>query len=308
MAQLAIKGHETRGTEVIALLEMLGGINVDNLYGDDTYDYYTITYDKEIDAVFFKYSDDKARIFTLEEFEKKFPYKVGDKVYNIIHNENQTITDLAWDSKENEVVYQTNNNEYVFVNYLQPYKKETVEEEGVYADNEINCYHQDFGDKVRIRLGGDFEIKVEDNKTYIVKKKPHYPKTYKECCEVLMGKTDFQDFELVLTKLSINQAQSGINIFSPAPPHITLINNFYKLLICRDAYWRITGEQMGLGKPWKPDYTNDDVKFCICCCANLVVDGITYETNQVLTFPTIEIRAIFLENFKELIEQCKELL
>lgn len=53
MAKLAIKGHETRGAEVIEILEMLGGINVDNLYGDDTYDYYTITDDKEIDAVVF---------------------------------------------------------------------------------------------------------------------------------------------------------------------------------------------------------------------------------------------------------------
>lgn len=80
MAQLAIEGHKTRGKEVIAILEMLGGINVDNLDGDDMYYYYYITDDKEIDSVLFKYSDDKARIFSLEEFEKKYPYKVGDKV------------------------------------------------------------------------------------------------------------------------------------------------------------------------------------------------------------------------------------
>lgn len=78
--KLAIKGHEKRGAEVIALLEMLGGINVDNLYGDDFYYYYYITDDKEIDAVVFKYSDDEACIFSLEEFEEKYPYKVRDRV------------------------------------------------------------------------------------------------------------------------------------------------------------------------------------------------------------------------------------
>ena len=33
MANLAIKGHITRGNEVIALLEMLGGNNIDKLIG-----------------------------------------------------------------------------------------------------------------------------------------------------------------------------------------------------------------------------------------------------------------------------------
>jgi hypothetical protein len=33
MTNLAIKGHATRGSEVIALLEMLGGNNANNCYG-----------------------------------------------------------------------------------------------------------------------------------------------------------------------------------------------------------------------------------------------------------------------------------
>ena len=39
MAQLAIEGHAQRGSEVIALLEMLGGVNTHNLYGDENYAY-----------------------------------------------------------------------------------------------------------------------------------------------------------------------------------------------------------------------------------------------------------------------------
>ena len=48
---------------------------------------------------------------TLEKLPK---FNVGDKVYNIVHNENQIITKLSWDSQENEFIYQTNNNEYVY--------------------------------------------------------------------------------------------------------------------------------------------------------------------------------------------------
>lgn len=289
LMKLAIKGHWDRGAEVIEALERLGGINVDNLDGDETYYYYTITDDKEIDAVLFKYSDDEACIFSLEEFEQKFPYKVGDKVYNIIHNKNQTITNLAWDPKENEVVYQTNNYEYLFVNYLLPYKEKTTEDmEGVYANNEINCYHQDFGDKVRIRLGGDFEIKVEGKITYIVKKKPQYPKTYEECCKVLGYEPN-------------RQSVTGY--------HAELIENFQQLLICRDAYLKIYGEQMGLDKPWEPDWmASQQNKYCLYKEYGNIKKVVLWSANSIIAFPTEEMRNEFYKNFKELIEECKELL
>ena len=47
-------------------------------------------------------------------------------------------------------------------------------------------------DEIEVVLG-DYEFILKDGKTYFVKKKPKYPKTYEECCKVLMGKTNFQD-------------------------------------------------------------------------------------------------------------------
>ena len=81
--KLAIRGHATRGKEVIEILEMLGGNN-SHLYATGNID----------DLIYFisgnKYSIEYSRtfeiglpqflIFSLEEFLKKFPYKVGDKV------------------------------------------------------------------------------------------------------------------------------------------------------------------------------------------------------------------------------------
>lgn len=125
MANLAIKGHTTRGKEVIEILEMLGGRNSHNYSANcDSLCFYI---GKETNIIYFDfvnfcYKDEDILVFTLEELLERYSYKVGDKVYNIIHNENQIITKLSWDSQENEVIYQTNNNEYVYVNYLQLYK------------------------------------------------------------------------------------------------------------------------------------------------------------------------------------------
>ena len=143
---------------------------------------------------------------------------------------------------------------------------------------------------------------IEAKKIVLEKKKKEYPKTYEECCEVLMGKTDFADFELVLTKLSISTKYE--NTISPEPSHIKEINVLYKLLICRDAYWKIAGEEMGLGESWEPDWDNlstnhEFIKINKGC--------FTY-SSRVLVFPTAEMRDAFYENFKDLIEECKELL
>lgn len=292
---LAIKGHYTRGEEVIKILEMLGGINVDNLDGNATHYYYTIMNDKKIigAAFYLKDLDDKFYILSLEEFLEKFPYKVGDKVqfkgvtslgpvYEIEQmkwEDNQVkyiICDLYW--KNIKCTATTEN--------LQPYKEETMEEEGVYAYNEINCYHQDFGDKVRIRLGGDYEIKVEGKITYIVKKQPQYPKTYEECCKVLFPNT------IELGKVSAY----GYNG--------KLLEKFGELLICRDAYWKIE-------EGWKEKRRERAIHYVIC---STLLGEVIKDTmpnciaNYLLDFPTEEMRNAFFENFKDLIEECKELL
>ena len=90
-----------------------------------------------------------------------------------------------------------------------------------------------------------------------------------------------------------------------------LIHKFHKLLICRDAYWKRAGEEMGLGKPWEPDWTNEEWPDM----AYISYDGKSVDKengfpccNMILIFPTEEMRDAFYENFKELIEECKELL
>lgn len=129
----------------------------------------------------------------------------------------------------------------------------------------------------------------------ILEKKKEYPKTYEECAKVLLDRASVRnDFgykgELLVT--------------------------LQKLLVCRDAYWKLAGEKMGLGKPWKPDWENsEERKYSIVNIGgdiNLpettLTKWILKVTNKILVFPTEEMRDVFYDNFKELIEQCKELL
>ena len=115
------------------------------------------------------------------------------------------------------------------------------------------------------------------------KKKKEYPKTYEECLMLALQGAGYNR-ALLLTKLE-------------------------KLLTCRDAYWKLYGEEMGLGKPWGPDFTNDkELKYCIGVSEGKIQGFCCSVAQYILTFPTEEMRDAFYENFKELIEECKELL
>ena len=133
---------------------------------------------------------------------------------------------------------------------------------------------------------------VADRLTSFTTPKKEYPKTYEECCVALeyMPHTD----DIIGYKWNVLQS-------------------LQKLLICRDAYWKIAGEEMGLGKLWKPEFGGEC--YYHISVSNYKVDatrgfnGLTNCTrNTILAFPTEEMRDAFYENFKELIEQCKELL
>lgn len=120
--------------------------------------------------------------------------------------------------------------------------------------------------------------------------KSQYPKTYEECCATLGYENREISFDTHTCKFD------------------TLFENFYKLYICRYAYWKIAGEEMGLGKPWEPDWKDNSDKYFICYIKNELWMSNIRDCNRFLVFPTAEMRDTFYENFKELIQSCKEFL
>ena len=301
---LAIKGHPTRGNEIIEILEMLGGKNISNIKGNCTYLYYIG--DNNFISLTDNYRNDFI-IFTLEEFLEKYPYKVGDKV--LLDNQVKIIKDVRWDSNNNEVVYTLEANingiktQYQVFNYdLQPYEEEIKAEDRleIYADpaivNDSKTAIDIFVSNESLGLKNGYianKVEIKDCGILLkcVKNKPQYPKTYNECCNVLR-----------INPKSSNDAQ-GYKADD--------IIRFQELLIARDAYWKIAGEEMGLSEPWKPS-ANDEGK-THSLYYNRYTDSLDkceglFESNAILDFPTKEMRDAFFENFKDLIENCKEFL
>ena len=126
--KLAIKGHRTRGSEIIELLEMLGGINwpYSKYFGNEPTLVYYINNHGYIFADEINNSS-RCTIYTLEEFLEKFPYKVGDRVSSK-YLKNYKIEKMEWEDTNNRVIYKLQGMGWYNASELQPYEEETMEE------------------------------------------------------------------------------------------------------------------------------------------------------------------------------------
>ena len=286
--KLAIKGHSTRGKEVIELLEMMGGKNIYNFSGFDDYAYYVIAgCQNKIKAGEYIFGDEDMHLFTLEEFLEKYPFKVGDKVVYTKYGDNcddypDTIESMKWTGTTIEYTF----NDCVTC-LAKDLKMWNGEPDAVISGIYLNSC--DYADEVELNLG-DYEIEVRGGRTFAVKKKSKYPDNYEECGRIAKN-------------------IHGYDIHIDVPAYGELMESFVKLLICRDAYWKIAGEEMGLDKPWNPDWKNTkNVKYAITLYDDIITKMYLRNENVILAFPTEEMRYAFYENFKDLIESCKELL
>ena len=137
---------------------------------------------------------------------------------------------------------------------------------------------------------------INAQKIALEKKEKIYPKTYDECCQVLG--IEVRDFDILYNMLDTSEKNYCNNLDR-------LLNTFRKLLICRDAYWKIAREEMGLEKPWKPTM---ETVYCISRNDNVIKCSYRGGKSNILEFPTPEMRDAFYENFKFEIEICKGLL
>ena len=164
-------------------------------------------------------------------------------------------------------------------------------------------------DNLRLVPHKDYEIKYDGDNFYLVKKKKKYPKTYEECCRVLGLNSEITDSELVFYYPLKCGDYTTVRL-----PEMEKFEKFIQLYLCRNAYWKIAGEEMGLGKPWKPDYTEESweqgspIKYVIYYTGTHITKEPKCTPSYILCFPSAEMRDAFYENFKEEIEICKKLL
>lgn len=308
---LAIKGHPTRGKEVIELLEMIGGINDERYIGTNSWkdEYYFLD-----NGYIRQYDWCDGIKFTLEEFLEKYPFKVGDKVFLYDNITEGCVTGMEWDEEKGTVKYCVYTSSECWCDVEELLKWNTAIDL-VERHYEKQCNDMDktmfmigpvmVPDKVDDKLeyyiidGYEFD-RVENGKIILKPIKPKYPTTYVECCKVMGINYRAQ---LSYTNPDVERGNTYLT------KEKQLLDSFMRLRICRNAYWKIAGEEMGLDKPWGPDWTDaGESKYCIVNKEGIIDKWIQKTIYKTLAFPTEEMRDAFYENFKDLIEQCKKLL
>lgn len=306
--KIAIKGHKTRGKEVIEILEMMGGVNTYKYSGDNEEICFCIGCATKM--IYYEwindcYGDESILVLSIEEFLEKYPYKIGDKVIVTgLPEYPKIINFMEW--FDGDIHYSFDNETWFPPSGLNLYKEETMET--ITIDDFKANTKEWLIDKLHgmviskaIKTIGDIHEELH---------KPQYPKTYEECCKVLGidsdnylsirnlyrddGDKETTDYESdLLTKRCI----------------LEKFDHLWELTICRDAYWKIAGEQMGLDKPWKPDWLDiSTYKYCIYYVGDEIKKQPMSEVHHFLAFPTKEMSGVFFENFKELIESCEYFL
>lgn len=304
MANLAIRGHNTRGKEVIEILEMLGGNNRKNCWGVFETRLYLINAFGDIEDRNLN-DDSNYHLYTIEEFIKQFPYKVGDKVNYVKYNDEypsvHTIQRMRWTGTTIEYLLDSSDFS-ALTKDLQPYKEQEIMKDNSILNQLIEYFNNTPRDVIEKEWHeydkyNEIGPTVKEYLEYIGK--PKYPKDFEECCYILEANVDAY-FDHEGDNPYSNDYEFGLE---------KKLLCLRKLLICRGVYWKLAGEQMGLDKPWEPDWSNStEIKYCITTIEHTVEYFESRTVNIILAFPTEEMRDAFDENFKNIIEQCKELL
>ena len=129
--KLAIKGHKTRGKEVIEILTMLGGKNKFNFRGNED-KWFVLNGNIQWSNFLF---DEKG--FTLEEFLEKYPFKVGDKaIVKGLPEYPKSINFMKW--FDGNIHYSFDNETWFIPSALQPYKEEIYTDLAVDNDSQTD--------------------------------------------------------------------------------------------------------------------------------------------------------------------------
>ena len=248
----------------------------------------------EEDTCGYEFNDEMIEGLVEEEIPK---FKIDDIVF--VKNIGWVrITNSYWDSLANEYIYEAigfnGEGEYDSINQSNIECQMLPESENPHTcGNKITLDEYKNNDKEwlfnKLAMLDNITAleSIQDIFNHLQQSK--YPKTYEECCEILGCVAGY-----------VWGGYKG-----------DLIKTFHMLYICRDAYWKLYGEEMGLDKPWEPDYKNPDIDLYVIINIYNQVEKAKYGygfQQCVLTFPTEEMRDAFYKAFKEEIEFVKELL
>ena len=287
--KIAIQGHSTRGKEVIQILKSLGGKNTHKLCGNgkDYANYYHID-NCGIIAFSSKCYLCNYKFYTLEEFEKEFPFKVGDKVRHI----SSTCIIKEYGFMNNKPVYVVKSTELgilatIPVELLTTYEKMKEERNITLTLDKAKEWYKKGGELREIALQAFTEKELNP-----------LPRSWEE----FITNRSISGYYISGDEKPLACCSSG-KLSSPhvcpskksAEAHLAMI----QLEQLRDC-WR---------QGWEPDWSDEKQAKCyICYYQGKFKISTLYETRCFLSFPTYEMAKEFLKCFRDLIEKAGDLI
>ena len=278
--KIAIKANPSRGKEIISLLETLGDTKT-TLSGDgELYTYYI----DDNNVIRYNDAPKNYKVYTLEEFEKEFPFKIGDRVITITTNLRGIITNL----KENGWYYVKCDNGhfvYIFRQHLKLYKEMKEERNITLTLEKAKEWYQKGGELKEIALQAFTEKELT---------KTDLPKTWEEFCEnypVQSGECWLGSCDEIYKKTYDKERiyKNWIPSIKSAEAHLAMI----QLEQLRDCY---------------NNSCNDTNRIAIINNNGNIELYVNPPFNCFLTFKNHLLAREFFSNFKEIIEIAKKLI
>ena len=287
--KIAIQGHPTRGKEVIQILESLGGDNVFDQSGSNENFVYYINNIGTIYSVRQSMCSSERRIYTLEEFEKEFPFKIKDRVISITTNFIGTIIKLE-EGGCYYVKYDNGNLACAFGQNLKPYKEMKEERNRTLTLDKAKEWYKKGGELREIALQAFTEGELNP-----------LPRSWEEFCEkfpVKKGECIIESEDRISVSpwdINIRRLKTWCPSKKSAEAHLAMI----QLEQLRDC-WR---------QGWEPDWNDKKQAKCyICYYQGKFKISTLYETRCFLSFPTYQMAEEFLKCFRDLIELAGDLI
>ena len=282
--KIAIKGHELRGKEVIQILKDLGGKTREELTGRRLSQYYFINCNGDIDLNL-RINLFNHKLYTLEEFEKEFPFKVGDKVIIVgLPDFPKIITKMMWDCDEILYSFEDLNNTWFGAKALKKFEMKEERNITLTLDKAKEWY----------KKGGELqEIALQ---AFTERELNSLPRSWEEFCRnnpVQMGECWLENCDKICKKeLSTKEARIHKNWIpsrKSAEAHLAMI----QLEQLRDC--------------WRRGNIPQEIKYKIRKIRNIytVVYG---AEDAFLSFCDLQTAEEFLECFSDLIEKAGDLI
>ena len=282
--KIAIQGHPTRGKEVIKILESLGGKNTEKLEGVYKTFYY-IDNKNEISDNHKHNFPPTYKLYTLEEFEKEFPFKIGDEVTIVgLPDFPKVITQMAWDCDEILYSFEGLNNTWFGAKSLKKFEMKEERNITLTLDKAKEWY----------KKGG--ELKEIALQAFTEKELNPLPRSWEEFCEIYPVKKG----ECIL------ESEDVITVV----PRDCRGNRIYKNWIPskKSAEAHLAMIQLEQLRDCYNNSCNDTNRIAIINNNGNIELYVNPPFNCFLTFKNHSLAREFFSNFKEIIEIAKELI